>query len=194
MITHCPTALLCLFAARDPRLDGLASQFRKRNEPVDLGTLAWLAALAVGMVVVFWIAARLVERHERRTNCPHPWRLFWSLSRAHRLRWLEVLFLWRLARHQGLHDPARLFLEPERFTPQQTGRLLGARADLLESLRSRLFASLHEPETGASSFPPVAEHRGAEPEGGAVSGPTTLPSGLCTSWTSSGDTPSAAET
>lgn len=162
--------LLSLLASRDPRLDGIASQFRERSKPLDMGTLAWLAALLAAIVIVFWLSAHLVERRERHTTCHRPWRLLWSLSRAHRLRWPEILFLWRLARYQGLEDPARLFLEPERLAPQQAGLLLGARTGLLESLRGRIFAGIDEPE-GLPGCSQPSER--IAPEGGAAIKPPT---------------------
>ena len=43
--------------------------------------------------------------------------LFCELCRAHKLTRRERRFLWRLAHDRQISPPARIFLEPDRFSP-----------------------------------------------------------------------------
>jgi hypothetical protein len=131
---------LSLLALRDPRLDGIASGFRQRQHTTDSRTVILVLMIFTVLIVVFWLVARFAERFEQRRASNSPWGLFFSLARAHRLKWSETWFLWRLARRQRLNDPARIFLEPDRLQPPQAG----VSPKLLESLQERLFVDLGE--------------------------------------------------
>ena len=93
--------------------------------------VAALAAIAIG-------ARRLRSNGERQYNNPRA--LFRALCRAHGLDRASRRLLDQLARQQRLADPARLFLEPERFEPANLGASLKSQQARFTSLRDRLFA------------------------------------------------------
>jgi len=127
-----------LFAKQD-RVKDLYRGFRSSQSEavgseVVLG-LVILGCIAVALVLISWF---LHWQQRRRCYCS-PRQLFLSLCRAHHLRWKEYWWLWQLARQQQLADPARVFLEPERFETSRIPPSLRARASVLQSLRARLF-------------------------------------------------------
>ena len=135
--------------AQRSRLDEVTSVFRNRPSQIDtqyvLTGLLVLAAIVLGM----WLLSQLLARQERRRSYNSAWMLFLSLSKAHRLSWPDRWLLWRVARHQGLRDPARLFLEPERLADNNLGPALRLRGAQLKGLRGRLFAGLESrPDSG----------------------------------------------
>jgi hypothetical protein len=106
-----------------------------------------LVTILVGLaavILVLWLSSHFSEQRRRPTAFHSPWRLFLTLARAHRLSWMDVLLLWRLSRFHRLEDPARLFLEPERFEREGLSRPLARHAARLQSIRSRLFGGLVE--------------------------------------------------
>ncbi|MBN2024299.1 MAG: hypothetical protein JW809_16060 [Pirellulales bacterium] len=113
--------------------------------------IAIMAALLVGMMIWSWY----VDRRNRSRPYNSPLWLFWTLCRAHRLRWSECWALWQLARHQGLDQPARLFLEPERFNTPNLTLALCQKGSPVDAIRFMLFADLR-PNTAASSGPATA--------------------------------------
>jgi hypothetical protein len=117
---------------------GLADEFRNRRLTVTDVLLG--VAILLGVAAVAWACSRLLRMRDRYRVFRSPARLFFVLCRAHRLRWRECWWLWRLARFQRLRDPARLFLEAERFDPAQLSPSLRARGHELMQLRGRLFA------------------------------------------------------
>ena len=128
--------------AQRGRLDELTSVFRRRPSQIDaqyvITGLVVLAAIVLGM----WLLSQLLARRERRRSYHSVWMLFLSLSKAHGLSWPQRWLLWRVARHQGLRDPARLFLEPERLANEHLSPALRLRGDQFRGLRGRLFAGL----------------------------------------------------
>jgi hypothetical protein len=135
---------LWLFA-QPGRMDELVRQMADgfREKPAEVnwsGMLVGLAA-ATAVLMVWWVAARwLPEGHRRPAGGPR--RLFFTLCRAHGLTWREYWLVWRVARRQKLDQPAKLFLEPERWRPE---RLEGFEPNHLASLRrlqDRLFAGM----------------------------------------------------
>lgn len=143
--------LLPLLADRDPRLSGIASGMRARQTPPDPQTIWALFLAMAGLILAFWLLARLLERLNQRDTRTSPWGLFFRLGKTHRLRWSELWLLWRLARRQRLRDPARLFLEPERFEPVHLGGWSSARQAKFQALRQRLFVGLEKNETTGSA-------------------------------------------
>ena len=130
-----PTTPILL--AQRSHMDSLGNSFRSHgNAPSDvvLGLLI-LAALVLGI----WALARLLAIRERRRSFDSPRRLFLSLCRAHQLSWRDRWLLWRVAKVQKLKDPARLFLEPERFEAARLGPALTAKTPRLAALREQLF-------------------------------------------------------
>jgi len=117
---------------------GLSSEFRERQ--VTAGDVVIALLILAGIAVAVWFLSRLLPLGGQRRARSSPGRLFLSLCTAHRLRWREYWWLWRLARSQRLRDPARLFLEPERWEAAGLSPALRVHASQLTRLRERLFA------------------------------------------------------
>lgn len=106
-----------------------------------------LILIAVGFVAVVLLTGLLCcfsESQRKHVAFHSPSRLFFALARTHRLGFLDIWLLWRTACAHQLDDPARLFLEPERFDPQALPRRLARRAGRLKWLKSRIFVDLEE--------------------------------------------------
>jgi hypothetical protein len=127
-----------------------ARSFRTHFEPDMLITLA---SGLVAAVLLIWLTSFFSGARRRLTAYNSPGRLFLALCRAHRLRWRDAWLLWQLARWHELEDPARLFLEPERFDREGLNRRLTRHAVRLRWLHLRLFAGL--PEADAPPGPPT---------------------------------------
>jgi hypothetical protein len=139
--------LALLFAYRSGP-DGFANRaadgIRGDRTSTDSTRLIMILIGLAAVVLVVWLLLRFSEQRRRPTAFHSPWRLFLALAKAHRLGWMDVWLLWRLSRFHRLEDPARLFLEPERFNREGLSRPLARHAARLQSLRSRLFAGLAE--------------------------------------------------
>jgi hypothetical protein len=153
-----------VFAERNG-VDALASRmadgFRSGHGRLDSGRLAAILLSGAAVVLVVWLLSYFSDGRRRPVAYHSPWKLFLSLGKAHRLTSRELWLLWRLARWHELEDPARLFLEPERFDCRGLSPWLTRRAARLQSLRSRLFAGLAKPDSAvpaASGVPglPIA--------------------------------------
>ncbi|MCA9248431.1 MAG: hypothetical protein KDA42_14995 [Planctomycetales bacterium] len=104
-------------------------------EDVIIG-LVLLLVTAIGLLLL----KKLLEQSERRKGYHHPGRLFEELIRAHKLNRRERALLRRLAAHERLDDPGRMFLEPERFDVSRIPDSLAKRRAEVFALRDRLFA------------------------------------------------------
>jgi hypothetical protein len=137
---------LALLAAERTGMDELADRaadgIRGSRVPMDSTRLITILAGLAGVVFVVWLLTKFSEQRRRPATYHSPRRLFLALAKAHRLSWMDVWLLWRLARFHQLEDPARLFLDPERFDREGLSRPLARHAARLQSLRSRLFAGL----------------------------------------------------
>ena len=123
------------------RLQSMGGRFRKGNSSLDGGDIAlWVLVLAV-VATLFWLLTRFRERQDGpdRTNSPR--RLFRELCRAHHLKFSDRWLLWRVARWQRLSQPAKLFLEPERFDTANLSQSLRTKQPQLAQLSERLFAA-----------------------------------------------------
>ena len=103
--------------------------------PLPGRNLAVIALILVVVVLVTLALALAVYVCLRRWRAAPAW-LFLRLCRAHWLGWGDQWLLWQLARHHRLPDPARLFIEPERFAttcgrPEAQGKRLKAIAAVL---------------------------------------------------------------
>jgi len=149
-----------LLLAQDTRLEGFTRGFRRRQQtPVELGDVMLGLAIVVAFVATLCLLSRLIERRQRAGPTNSRLGLFFSLCKAHGLAWSEWRLLWRLARHHRLRDPARLFLEPERFEPANLGPALRPQAAHIEAIGKRLFAGLPsdpEPQPLQSHSRPVS--------------------------------------
>jgi hypothetical protein len=133
---HLPAGTVVL--AAQTRWESLARGFKGRR--VDSQELFTVLLILAAMVLLVWLLSLVANWRQRRGPYTSPLRLFFSLCRAHRLGWGEWWWLWRLARSQRLSDPARLFLEPERFEPSHLAAGLRGQAALFRRVRDRLFA------------------------------------------------------
>lgn len=128
-----------MLLAQSSRLEHLSREFRGNRVRLDSEDLmVGLLVLAV-LILLAWSATVAYGWFSQLRRRPGPKRLFLRLCRAHRLRIGEIVLLWKLARAQRLRDPARLFLEPERYEPAHLGNALRHQAERLASLRDRLF-------------------------------------------------------
>jgi hypothetical protein len=107
---------------------------------VQPGHIVFGVLFVVIAVVTLWLLARLSGSDDRRRRCDRRWMLFVDLCRAHGLPWSDWWLLYRVARHDRLREPARIFLEPERLEAATLSPSLQSRADRLRWLRERLFA------------------------------------------------------
>jgi len=134
----------CTLLGQQSRLDDLTSVFRNRPSQVDteyvVTGLVILSAIVLGM----WILSQILARQERHKSYDNAWMLFFSLCKAHGLSWPERWLLWRVARHQRLRDPARLFLEPWRLADEHLSPALRLKQARLRALGQRLFAGVEE--------------------------------------------------
>jgi hypothetical protein len=182
---------MTLFSLPDPPLaqtlwdrfsQGLSDEFRHRQ--LTLAHVLLGAAVLLGVIIAASAISSVLKSRDPYRIVNSPLRLFWELCRAHKLRWRECWWLWRLARAERLRDPARLFLEPERFDPAQLGPALARRQRELTSIRNRLFADVVrktpvEPEAG--SPPPRTNTNVPIPASGeAAATPLLPPSGVPT--------------
>jgi hypothetical protein len=135
---------LFLFAQtnrRDDLAGRMAESFRGEGVPFDSKGMAYAVAGLSVLVLVAWFLAHTAEREEKRGRCS-PKRLFLSLCRANRLAWSDRWFLWRLAARHRLEDPARVFIEPDRFDPAEANLQSQRYLTHLKRLRARLFAEI----------------------------------------------------
>lgn len=137
---HLPTALLV--AADENRLEYLTRGFRQRPKSVDFGSVMIGVGVVVGFIIALWILSRLMDRRKERGPSNNRLGLFLALCKAHGLKWSQKLLLWRLARHMKLRDPARVFLEPEHFSPEHLGRSLQGRKEQFKEIFRIVFTGV----------------------------------------------------
>ncbi len=128
-----------LFAQQN-RWSKASEQFRQSKSTFDLGDIMLGLLILVGTVAATWALRSLLNRGDRRKVFHSPSKLFAALCAAHRLSREECRLLRRLARWQQLTDAGRLFLEPERFEPEQLGPELRQNAQALATLREKIFS------------------------------------------------------
>ena len=131
-----------ILLAQRGRLDGFSKAFRGR--PIDSGDMVFGLLILVGVCLAVWLLSYVLSLREGRRAYTSRLGLFLTLCKAHSLRWPERWLLWRVARAQRLRDPARLFLEPERFHPVNLDPTLQTRSAQLSELRERLFVRPEE--------------------------------------------------
>jgi hypothetical protein len=112
---HNPAANLLAFAVNEERLRGMASGFQGKRASADVPELIFWLAILAALALCVWFASRWLYRSDRPMPYSNPRRLFRLLCRAHHLGAADRRVFARLAQQHGLLNPARLFLEPERF-------------------------------------------------------------------------------
>lgn len=134
---------LWLAAASDERMQSMVRAMSRRQTHLGASERMTGLLVLVAILLVFWLAARFMDRPRRSRPVNRPRRLFLELCRAHRLRWSERWLLWRIARRNRLREPARLFVSPELLKARSGAPEPEAR--LLESLAARLFGAIGDP-------------------------------------------------
>jgi hypothetical protein len=133
--------------ARVTWLEGMMRQFSGGNR--HLGTMHLVLLTLIVAILVAVMARFSSQVGKPRYNNPRA--LFRALCRAHRLDLGSRRLLDRLARQQRLADPARLFLEPERFELNNLGPTLKSQQARFVTLRDRLFTEPSAASRDASS-------------------------------------------
>ncbi len=153
------------------RFEGVRKGLNKglRGDPLDASDIVTGVLVVVGIGLAIWLLSYLFSWRERRRGRTSPLGLFLSLCKAHQLRWPQQWLLWKLARGQRLRDPARLFLEPQRFRPANTPDGLQSRLAELEDLRDRLFVETAPKEKKTEPAPSEASRSEAPPGGAPLS-------------------------
>ncbi|MDZ7617677.1 MAG: hypothetical protein U1E05_11770 [Patescibacteria group bacterium] len=126
------------------RLKDLTGYFRGPRVQLSSRDAVFVLLGLAGMILAVWLLSLVMNWQETGRKRPSPMRLFVEICRAHRLGWRDGWLLWRLAKSQRLSDPARIFLEPERFEPIHLVGTLRFRVARLAALRDKLFARAPE--------------------------------------------------
>ncbi len=138
MIVPCFRAMaknLLLGYSRHP-LEQLQQEFQRRaSRPIDVGTILWVAAAVIAVIVATAVVLRILEVFRSGKSYRSGGLLFVSLCRAHGLTWCQSFHLWRLARRKGLHPAAHVFVSPEVFSEPDDGVCF----EMSERLADRLF-------------------------------------------------------
>jgi hypothetical protein len=132
----------CVLLADADRWDnlfrGLSSGFREPRYSSGTPFLTLLIVTGIVGVILLLMIYKPLGGRKRETGKPRA--LFLSLCKAHGLTWRECWLLWRLGRVQRLKDPARLFLEPERWDATNSSPALRSRRREYKRLQEQLFA------------------------------------------------------
>lgn len=113
-------------------------RFRPGGEQFTLASLAVLGAVVLFTLVLAWVLARVATIRELRgTN--HPRELFFELCKAHQLNRAQQRLLERVARHNRLVHPARVFIEPGLFDLAGPRRPSERLRSELDELKKQLF-------------------------------------------------------
>jgi hypothetical protein len=133
---------LLLLADRNIYRD-LGSGFRAKRETFQYSDLiAWIIVATLVIAALIFLARVIARREKQIFSSPRA--LFRELCKAHNLDLANRRLLRRIARAAGLRQPARLFLEPQRFEPTTLPQALRSQWPAIEALRAKLFA-----QTGA---------------------------------------------
>lgn len=168
-----------LLASRE-MLRNLGSGFREKRatfEPTDL--IPWVAVL-VGLFIALVLLSRWLSRRDRSQHFNSPRALFGALCQLHDLDRVARKLLRELAAHHKLAQPARLFLEPDRFEPNQLSPSLLARQPALEAVRARLFsltapADLPNSPDEPTAPPPAGVTQSSAPTAATAASPRSSP-------------------
>ncbi len=131
--------LQLVLLAEKGRFSDMGRQFRTASESSNYLHLLILFAVLVGLGLAIWLAMQILQRKNRK-HYHSPRALFGELCQTHDLSRAEQQLLRRLASTHALEQPARLFLEPQRFDPISAGDLSADDRQQIVSLRSKLFA------------------------------------------------------
>lgn len=119
----------------------MARGMRSRSSGMDSTDVLIGVAILVGVALGAALLYVLVNRGDQTRRCNNPKKLFRSLCNAHQLDRTCCKVLRQMAAHQRLSQPARLFLEPERFDAANLSSALQSHDEQINELRAKLFAS-----------------------------------------------------
>ena len=119
----------------------LGGGLRGRRAKVDASDMLTLATVIVCAAVGIWLLSRWMSRNDTTRTYNSPRALFRDLSKAHGLDFSSRRLLMRLSRWQRLAQPARLFLEPDRFLAANVGPFLSSQQPRLDAIRDRVFGA-----------------------------------------------------
>ena len=155
----------------------MGSGFRAKREHFDASDLLLWFGIVIGVFVVIGIVAKIVASRDKRQLYNSPRGLFRALCRAHGLDRPSRRLLSRIARAQELAQPARLFLEPERYSEAKVSEQFREERAAIELLRKKLFenpVAAPGPRTATSgSAPKTAASSGQNSGAGARSDEAT---------------------
>jgi hypothetical protein len=130
-------AISFMLFAEHGRGETFRERFSSRGSAGHDDVLLGLLIVAT-IVACMWAISRLVSLRRQRRGYSSPWRLFRSLCQAHRLNWSDSWLLRRVARSQGLQEPARLFLEGQFWEERNLGPRFALEYPRLRSLRIQI--------------------------------------------------------
>ncbi|NQT40711.1 MAG: hypothetical protein HQ581_24670 [Planctomycetes bacterium] len=120
--------------------EGFSSAFRGDNGRGTTGYVLAVFIIIFGVIALMMVLFQALKSDKPAHMRDEPWRLFFRLCRAHRLRWIDWWLLFQVARYHRLRDPACLFLQPQRLDPANLDPQLRTKAARLLRLREQLFA------------------------------------------------------
>jgi len=123
------------------RFEHLGRRFRPGGSTFEPNHVLIGMVLVGAFIAVLWMLQRYYELRAGRGYVSR-WGLFRELCKAHRLSWSDRLLLGKLAKVQGVDQPARLFLEPQRLDPATLSPSLAGKMRQVTILRQRLFGDL----------------------------------------------------
>lgn len=130
---------LSILLAQGSRLDSLASGVRRKSNSFDGTDVLIGFAILAGVILAGSLLYMIMNRGERNTRCNSPKKLFRTLCRTHQLDRASRRILRQMASHQRLGQPARLFLEPERFEAVNLSPALRSQNEKVGELQAKLF-------------------------------------------------------
>lgn len=118
----------------------MGNRFHGKQAQLDTRDLFMLLGILTAVCMIAWLLHRFAERQEKRRRYNSPNGLFRELCKAHALTRRERRMLRRLAKPLKLDQPARIFLERQRFDAESLNPSLRAHAADYARLAERLFA------------------------------------------------------
>ena len=129
-----------LLLAERARWQRLGDGFGGKASAFNAVDLIYAAVILIGFTLGLIILVKMAARGDNPQAVHRPRSLFRELCRAHGFSFSQRRLLWKLARDQNLAHPARMFLEPARWSKSRMPEKLTARYDELLALRDRVFA------------------------------------------------------
>lgn len=130
-----------MLIAQASRLQTMSKGVRRRSSSFDTTEVLIGFAVVAGVVLGLSILYMIMNRGERNRRSNSPKGLFRSLCRAHELDRASRRVLGQMAKHQRLAQPARIFLEEERFDKVNLNLALRSQMELIDELRGKIFAT-----------------------------------------------------